>query len=805
MARRYQPDELLRLRASPLVCKPDDLPIAEDWMGPPPEQNKLVRTSGAAAQKTVTNRAKTDDPSKHHDISARKTSFFETRHASRVSSTAPEDIVLGPPKTSFASASASRTSSQPLDPPDRSTSSNNGVESSRSERYNFREKFFRDREKSDIEADRQREQRSVIAQNRRGGKEEGDSWTSVRPRQSFGQGEDNRGTRRNGDEDSNMDRDLVRDARDRPQKEHDIPQPDSERAVEGDYVQRRRGLGRSRNEPTWFKDEELPNGKESRISKDNTRGRDWRDKDRVSLHVGNRDWTRGGKVEQDPEWMSSPEREENKQSHTQEDFERWKERMKASTAPAEDKPNHIAEPHINRHGSTSEVSQVQPVLKVDTPLVMDAGLDKFFGLWDESNPDTGAGFGATARGNVRKENGKNNVPKPSRFVGFFNPPPEPPSRQSEPSPPSSLPPSLSHDSSNEDKEGFQRILQMLGGANPSSGKAFPEINTSQQPELPDTKDQQPGLSMPDRPPSSGRGSEQQATTQIINSSESRGSTGLESLLGPQSPRDGPPQNRDSEFLLKLMQQSRAGTVSAQTQHHSQRTVPGNAPGLLPFPELISRPQESPKHKRPSGPLSGLFDDSLINDMQRGEQGSTRELPRRKATGGHQILFDDLSTAAFPRRQPQNTIQKGAPPALGLSRPPGLDQLPSGWPSQHSASQQQGYIAPPPGFHHTYRGPNAFPPGLMPNLTNTSSSSDRGPYGRPGGPGQITQGMPPPGFMGMNGPPPGFPPLPFNPDGMAGLPGPNHYGLLQRPQLELYGDAGNLGPSGRGAPQGQYKR
>jgi hypothetical protein len=46
--------------------------------------------------------------------------------------------------------------------------------------------------------------------------------------------------------------------------------------------------------------------------------------------------------------MSSPEREEKKQSHTQEDFERWKERMKASTAPTEDKPNHKAEQQIGR-------------------------------------------------------------------------------------------------------------------------------------------------------------------------------------------------------------------------------------------------------------------------------------------------------------------------------------------------------------------------------------------------------------------------------------------------------------------------
>jgi hypothetical protein len=33
MSRRYSVDELLRLKASPLVCKPDGLQPIEEWMG----------------------------------------------------------------------------------------------------------------------------------------------------------------------------------------------------------------------------------------------------------------------------------------------------------------------------------------------------------------------------------------------------------------------------------------------------------------------------------------------------------------------------------------------------------------------------------------------------------------------------------------------------------------------------------------------------------------------------------------------------------------------------------------------------
>lgn len=720
--------------------------------------------------------------------------------------TAPEDIVLGPPKTSFASASASRTSSQPLEPPERSTFNGNGDQVLRSERYNVREKFFRERDRGDREVDRQREQRSGIHQNRRGAKEEGDSWTSVRPRKSFGQDDDDRGARGTGNEDNHTDRNPGGYARARPQKELDASQRESEHAVEGDQTQRRRGLGRNHSESTWFKDDDGPNGKESRPARDSTRVRDWRDKDRGGHHVGDRDWARGGKVEQDPEWMDSPEREEKKQSHTQEDFERWKERMKASAAPAEEKFNHEAEQQIAQHGSISELANIDPPSKVDTPLIMDSSFDRFFGLWDQSKAENEANPGGPAGGVARKEAWKNNVSKPSRFVGFFNPEPEVPKRQPESLGPPVLPSGLTQDSSNDDREGFQRILQMLGGANPNSGKSTPQINTAQQPKPPDPIDQSSRLPIPDHLSRSDGSSEPQVSTQTTESLESRRSVGLESLLGPYSPREGQPQNRDSEFLLKLMQQSRASTVSAQAPQQSQRTYPGNAPGLLSFPELISRPQEFFKQKGPSGPVPGLFEDSLAADMQRLEQGSQRELPRRRGTGGQpQLFYDDASTVASQRRQPLNNIQKGVPPAFGLPRPPGLDQIQSGWSSQHSAPQQQGHVAPPPGFQSTSRGSNAFPPGLIPNITNAAISGDRGWYGRPGGPGQINQGMPPPGFMGMNGPPPGFSPLPFNPDGSMGMPGPNQYVGPQRPQFDLYGDVGAVGPNGRTAPQGQYKR
>jgi hypothetical protein len=190
-------------------------------------------------------------------------------------------------------------------------------------------------------------------------------------------------------------------------------------------------------------------------------------------------------------------------------------------------------------------------------------------------------------------------------------------------------------------------------------------------------------------------------------------------------------------------------------------------------------------------------------MQRGEQDSIRELPKRKVPGGHpQIFFDDASTAAIPRRQPQNNTQRRATSfdyhdllAWTRCRQAGpantrISAAGSHWPSTRLSK--------------SISWAKSFSPGLIPNLTTTSIPNDRGPYGRAGGPGQTTQGMPRQASWEYMGPS-GFPTLPYNRDGMMGMPTPYHIGGPQRSQFELYGDAGNLGPKGRGAPQGQYKR
>ncbi|KAI9821681.1 MAG: hypothetical protein M1827_002262 [Pycnora praestabilis] len=821
MGRQYTPDELLGLRDSPLVRKPSNLPPAEEWMGPPQEQNQ---------RKTPMPRTKPDEPPV-------RPSLLETKHASRASSSVPEDIILAPPRTSFASATSLRNLNKASDSLEKSSSTPHDEDSSKSDRFSFRDKSFRERDRSDRENERSREPRSRV-NGRRGGREDGEGWTSVKSRKSFGQEDNDRFPRRNGVRDIERDREIERDQEQRPQRTYDKYGRDKERD-ESDTVPHRNGLGRGRNEPSWFRDENPQANKERDAGKEVLKDREWRDKDRGATRGGDREWARGARIEQDPEWMDEPEREDPKQAHTQEDFQRWKERMKASSAPLDEKPKIPDQQEIEQGHSGLAMDQVQPQ-KVDTPIVINPGIDRFFGLWDEpKRPDSHLAEDVPPLIS-RKESAKAPVGRASRFTSFFNPQEEPPRGQTATPPPSKPPPGLFQDSSNEDKEGFQRILQMLGGTNVSSEISTPQANPSQQPQLPVEDNQR---SIPSTITSSlGQNNEKQgrSTRQDQTRIRARNSAGLESLLGPQSPQGGGQPNRDSEFLLKLMQQSRPSPGLNQSPSRTGQAGNDSHQGPSQVPGILSRPKEPPKSKVPSVPQQRLFEDPSMS-LGRHHNENAWELNGEQGFSGPPPGFpDEIPPLDFMRRQsdlaresaktrtPRNTLpefinepsiptnqRRQAPDipqglsnqAAGPPRPPGLDQMPPSWPNNQLPPQHQGHIPPPPGFVGTARGPNNFSPGFPRPLGNMPPLyADRGPSGNTViGPGQahLPPGMPPPpGFFGISGPPPGFPPLPFVPENMLGA---SVGGALRRPQFEMHGDGVNMGPNGRGVPPGQYRR
>lgn len=616
--------------------------------------------------------------------------------------TVPEDFILGPPKTAFASASGTRNAPKTFDSPQRASFNSLDDATVKTDRGNFKDRYSKDVQR---DGEQNRDSRQGANQNRRSAKEDSDLWSNARQQKNPAQDDSERPYRRNGDRGHDRDKDGARE--NRLPRGFENHRREGDRDIDAENGARRTDHGRSRNEPSWYRDEARKDegGMEDQEA---TKARDWRDKERRATRGTDREWNRGGKAELDPEWTDTPEPEQKNQIHTREDFERWKERMKTgNTAKAEVPAEKQASPDRTALGPGT----VPIKSKVDTPLVVDSGIDGFFGLWNEPrNKEVTTELANGGDPIATKATAK--MSKASKFTGLFNPKPEPGAIQEKPSLPLFAP---SADSSNEDKEGFQRILNLLG--------------QQQQP-------QQNGDSQ--TPPRSQQKQQQRDPSASALNQPSRGSENndMYSLLGASSPpAKAVPQTTDSEFLLKLMQQPRrGGHDTRQGDFAGRRAGQDTAPGSLPFPNLMISPHDTPQHTPSTGPPPGFFDDLQSRDKLN---------PGAERRGPPPGFFD----GNLPRQSSAGPQQSMLP--SGLQRPPGLDQLPPSYP-QHLHSQRQN-MAPPPGFQTPPRSQNAFPPGLTPN--------DRSQFGMPAN----GRGIPPPGFM--HPAPPGFP-LAFGQEGMS---------------------------------------
>ena len=440
----------------------------------------------------------------------------------------------------------------------------------------------------------------------------------------------------------------------------------------------------------------------------------------------------------DPEWMDEPEPEIKEQKRTQEDFERWKERMKASNGATQDIPLLAAEQRSSHDRTISGAAAGVAKVKVETPLIVDPSFDGFFGLWDK--PKKGEELLGVTAGNGIKTTVANTavkVSKPSKFTGFFGSKAESELPKEQASLPLFAP---SKDSSNEDKEGFQRILKLLDQQQTEAGKG------ETAPRVQGPRD------VPASPPDQSRGAGER--------------NDLYNLLGARSSQENSkPPTRDSEFLLRLMQQPQLNRQDIKQANVSgRRPTQDTAPGLLPFSSLMVSPLETPQQTSSGGFPSSFFN---ADEMQpRDKLNPTSGAERRGPPPG---IYDQRQS---PAGGPQQSGFSSA-----LQRPPGLEQLPPAY-AQHLLSQRQNMI-PPPGFQAPARSQNAFPPGLNPGNPNDRI------YGMPSN----SRGMPPPGFVNMSAPPPGFP-LPFNQEGM---------------QFGGFGDAASFGQSGPGFMPGPQRR
>ena len=572
---------------------------------------------------------------------------------------------------------------------------------------------------------------------------------------------------------------------------------------------------------SWFR--------KDNVEVDDDKAPDWR-RDRGR----DRDWDRdrNAKLEAEPEWMDSAEPEEPFQARTQEDFQRWKERMKAGgAAPLE---TDVASPIVEDKQAAKRVASVEP----------DDSMDKFFAKFESKATEQKAP--------TIKAAGK------SKFASLFSPATEQ-RQQVEFGFPQTQIPSTERPSSAQaaasandaDQAGFARILEML---QTRSNNPTPQSHETGNPrmslyargteplDLPEVKGQtdellahltggrfQTRAQLHEQ--SYARAPEQTSGSDPRNHPDSfiRFMGGPDARAQPQPSEQTmqPPRSHDfdspieqhthtrqqssinkDEVLLNLLRQA---SLAPKPQPQPPAGIgmfgvsPESGRPMNPRATMISPTQGEPGEFR-GGARGSLLDESPIS-MYLNEQGQREQGARRPTNGSQQIYSDDPLMAMMrgQQRPVQQHVPQGYPP--GLQRPPGLDQMQRpnpGWTAPQPQPQPQQQQAPrqpnlPPGLANLHRGMSGAPYGQPQQIPTQQAQQQQQQQQRPqpqrkytsesSMPPNLPPGMyPPPGFMNA-GPPPGFPGSMVNHPAarFGGDPGPSRQHFM-----ETYGEVMGIG-------------
>ena len=719
--------------------------------------------------------------------------------------------MLGPPKLSF--LSASRTTTKATGEAKERT----GIVSIDGDHLGDR--FPRDKnERWSRDRDNDRSREKGHANGRRVGREDGEGWTSVKGRKSLSQ-EDFERFGRNGD---------------RGREKH-----------EGDFENESapRRATRERMDQRWGRRDEI----KDEGAKPSVPG-GWRERDRERDRDRDREWSRGGnKVEEDPEWMDTKIEKKEIKPRTQEDFQRWKEQMRAKDAPLDERDD---SKDITTDVAIAISSTASPMLTA--PLQAHSSTEPtqgiLFGNWGRDR--------ATDVAPQETAPAKAKTDKKSRFMTMFAKSDEPTAPSQPPLPvPISYSPAIE---ANADKEGFQRILQMLGQVN-IGGPQVPQqnipttingtrhigggsIDFHQQPTPPEpqqnrgpprTSEQQSILDnvLTSRPPPSETRSlqqtrfsstpsdsviaeqfrqprpesnyqedsylqqqqqQQQPPSRINNPQDANIAAILNARSREESQRDQATKQRERDFLLTLMQQPSRATPPQQQQSQNLPRQLQETQNMAFFDQARQQPQQ-PKG-RVGVPPGFIEDPRMYNE---------NDIMRREAERREQELRQQLNMQQQQQQQQQDAMRQkntrmpmGFPghddPVMGLQRrnTGGDPRLTSnmGIPSQSVSDM-------------TYMGGRGQP-GMPPAPQDRSNIAPPPGFGGPmrqppglGGPPSQQQMGPggPPSFSAGNTPlghPPGFPPS--NMRGMGFPGGPGGPGMPGVPQ-------GYFPPPGYGPP------
>ncbi|TGJ83149.1 hypothetical protein E0Z10_g5631 [Xylaria hypoxylon] len=752
---------LIYLRDSPLCVKPANLPPTEEWMGPPPDNFRNSQGS-----KTGTERTRRDDGILLEQTNRRPGS---DRHASRNSAN-NDDIILGPPRTMFNSATLSRTAK----PFDNDKPAKDG---------DTRDRFpFRTRNGENDTNERFRDNKNNL--RRRGeGDQDSDGWSTVKPRKSFG----NEGAERfHGRMGERPDR-FAGDRRPREGEDRDnnterprrnFGEFTREKDADDNDKLRKNGLNRNRTDNPWNRDNtEVP---QAQARERFDRSKSWRDRvddqpdtqhDKPRERQYERRWDRDQRQEREPEWFDEPA-EEPPQAHTQEEFKKFMDSMKArSSSKVESAPALTQDVLKTQEQVDADVTKSK---LVKTAHSVELGPDKFFAAFGQKT---------TLEGNstidiVKEKAAPVSKPKSGSSVASA-----PPAVEVNPLLAFISSPKVGTQPDVAEKVAFQALLQKLqkqtrqASTPPSGGFAEP----------PPSHDFAPKnvMASPGSFPSFSQDHREETMARVLPlgpemhhpppSHQNTQFTGmrpeqqmLHDLIGQRHPNQNLVSNRaeqlpsrnsnpNSDFLVSLMQGGR------------------NVPDVQRNEQLIMRmPQPSrPAHIPPTSDRDP--------DLQH-ERGSSQHQPNVRPTGPPSF-FDEQPLhrqEREPRPQPTHILQR---PGQG---PPGLDQMPpSNWmPAGGQQLPNPGRpMIPPPGLPGSQRtGP------LPGNYANFPMGGFPHPDGMapPPPPPPPRNMAPPPGFFG--GPPPGFMP---HPAAMGGFQGPDSLGFGF--------DGRGMPPPGAGAP------
>jgi hypothetical protein len=509
--------------------------------------------------------------------------------------------------------------------------------------------------------------------------------------------------------------------------------------------------------------------------------RGWRERERRADRGerndrGDRDWQRGGRAEQDPQWMREDSKAEELAMHTQEDFEKWKQSMKGG-AHDEDDEHQASSTNVMFDSGVVQAAVVSSGKQVSL-----GDPTSVFNLWSEPRREEREGSVSTPKTASK--------PKSSRFTSFFGPTASEPISQphqqiqhSQPreqvavqestyskAPSSSPPPPLASSASerqapvgeNNEALAFQKVLQMLKVGNGLSqvgdghgaSRAFASAPMPQQLPVPTVVSSQTraprSISIASaQPPPAPTRNVQSAAPQLLPAQHAEQAQQFQQAQQAQRP---PVDNRNSEFLLKLMQQPqqvRTPFTEGQIygQSYNQQKNPGELAALLNNlnlshggpPQQVSGPpsgmHKQDRHYTPQQHMASQVTQAQVGVDERIAGMHPRHLPteeHRFPPGFQQgLLFPNGRSMTMPEILPVPHL----PPSQGL--PP------------HLIHQQGRAGPPPPGFYNPQPQRGGLPPqyygqGLPPHLMAAHMPQSYIPQPPPGM--QQQQGRRPPSIQ-----------------------------------------------------------